>query len=190
MPAVLGVWDTYSSMKLAPRSIWLSVGLMQAVLSMPVAAQSYEFGFPPGVDWNNATPEQISDAVFNAVKNNPDAAPDIAVSGLQSAAGTGRWTKVGSQDNKQSVDPDGSSGDPSFDDIANAITDAAKRGNPAMAPQIDSAVAGAMPGIIAGLGGSGGDGGGSGGGGGGGVPPPLPGGFGGGGGTTTSTGDS
>jgi len=159
--------------------------------SMAVAfAQSYNFGFPPGVDWNNATPQQITDAVFNTVKNNPDAAPDIAVAGLEAAAGSGRWNNVGSQDGKQTVEDDGSSSDPSFEDVANAIADGAKRANPAMAPQIDSAVAGALPGLIAGLGTSGDGGGSSGGGGGVGVPPPVPGGFGGGGGTTTSTGDS
>jgi hypothetical protein len=162
--------------------------LIAAFATTPVFAQSYNFGFPPGVDWSNATPEQISDAVFNAVKQNPDAAPDIAVAGLRSAAGTGRWDRSGSQDGKQSVDPDGSSGDPGLEDIANVIGDAAKRANPAMAPQIDSAIAGALPGLMGGLGGSGG---GDGGGGGvGGVPPPVPGGFGGGGGTTTSSGDS
>ncbi len=126
------------------------------------------------MDWNNATPEQISDAVFNAVKNNMDAAPEVTLAGLEAAAGSGRWNRTGSEDGKQSVDPDGSSGDPGFEDIANVISDAAKRANPAMAPQIDAAVAGAMPGLLAGLGSPGGD----------------PGGGGGGGGSSSSTGDS
>ena len=178
-------------MKTTPRILLPLLGLALTVLCGPVLAQSYDFAFPPGVDWSNATPEQISDAVFNAVKNTPDAAPEIAVAGLQSAAGTGRWTKTAVQDGKQSVDPDGSGGDPAFEDVAGTITDAAKRANPALAPQIDSAVASALPLIISGLGGSGGgDGGGGSGGGGAGVPPPVPGGFGGGGGTSSGAGDS
>jgi hypothetical protein len=138
-----------------------------------------EFGFPPGVDWNNATPDQIADAVFNAVKNNPDAAPDIAVAGLESAAGTGRWARAAVQDGKQTPDPDGSSGDPGIEDIANRISDAASRANPAMAPEINSAIANSLSSLPpAGSGSSGG------GGGGGGpmAPAPIPGGGGGGGG--------
>jgi len=155
------------------------------VLMPPTEAQGapVEFGFPPGVDWNNATPDQIADAVFNAVKSNPDAAPDIAVVGVQSAAQTGRWALPASQDGKQNVDPDGSSGDPGIQDIANVIADAASRANPAMAPQINSAVASALSTLPAGTGSGGG---GSGGGSGGGAPPapaPIPGGGGGGGGT-------
>ena len=69
-------------------------------------SSSIEFGFRPGVDWNNATPDQIADAVFNAVKSNPDAAPDVAVAGLQDAARTGRWPIQAGLDGKMSVDPD------------------------------------------------------------------------------------
>ena len=142
-----------------------------------------EFGFPPGVDWNNATPDQIADAVFNAVKSNPDAAPDIAVAGLQSAAGTGRWPLNADQDGKTNTDPDGSAGDPGIQDIANVITDAASRANPAMAPQINSAVANAVSSLPPGGSGSSGSGGDGGGGGGGPVAPaPIAGGGGGGGG--------
>lgn len=169
-------------------AIFGSLAVFCAGFASLAVAQSdlYDNAFPPGVNWNNATPEQIADAVFAAVKNNPDAAPDIAVNGLQAAAGTGRWSLVGAEDGKQAVDPDGSSGDPSLQDIANVIGDAAKRGNPAMAPQIDSAIAGALPGLMSGVGGAGGGGGGGGGG-----PPPVPSGFGGGGGGSTgSTGDS
>lgn len=174
-------------MKFAPPRLSVLFSFLLAVLSGPVFAQSYDFAFPPGVDWSTATPEQIDEAIFNAVKNNPDAAADIAVAGLQSAAGTGRWNKVGAEDGKQSVDPDGSSGDPSLEDIASVIGDAAKRANPAMAPQIDSTIAGALPGLVAGTTGIGGGGDGGGGGG----SPPVPGGFGGGGGgSTSSTGDS
>lgn len=175
----------------SPRHILVILGLFAifwAGFAPPAVAQSgaYDNAFPPGVNWNNATPEQIAEAVFTAVKNNPDAAPDLAVNGLQAAAGTGRWNLAGAEDGKQSVDPDGSGGDPSLQDIAQVIGDAAKRANPAMAPQIDSAIAGALPGLIAGLGGPGGSGGSGGGG-----PPPVPSGFGGGGGGSTgSTGDS
>ena len=145
-----------------------------------------EFGFPPGVDWNNATPDQIADAVFNAVKNNPDAAPDIAVAGLESAAGTGRWARTAVQDGKQTADPDGSSGDPGIEDIANVISEAASRANPAMAQQINSAITNSLSSLPPS---GGGDGGGGGGGGGGGpvAPAPIPGGGGGGGGGSSTS---
>lgn len=165
----------------------LVLGLMP-VFNSQAQESSTEFGFPPGVDWNNATPDQIADAVYNAVKSNPDAAPEIAVAGLQSAAGTGRWVQTATQDGKQSVDPDGSAGDPGIEDIANVISDAASRANPAMAPQINSAIANSLSSLPpAGSGSSGGGDGGGGGGGGPLAPAPIPGGGGGGGSSTSST---
>ena len=157
----------------------LVLGLMP-VFNAQAQESSPKFAFPRGVDWNNATPDQIADAVFNAVKSNPDAAPEIAVAGLQSAAGTGRWVQTAAQDGKQSVDPDGSAGDPGIEDIANVISDAASRANPAMAPQISSAVAGALsslPSTLAPGPSSPGPGGVA-------APPPI---FGGGGGSSTSS---
>jgi hypothetical protein len=167
----------------------LVLGLMP-VFNSQAQESSTEFGFPPGVDWNNATPDQIADAVFNAVKSNPDAAPEIAVAGLESAAGTGRWVRTADQDGKTNVDPDGSAGDPGIEDIANVISDAASRANPAMAPQIQSAVANAVSSLPPA--GSGSSGGGDGGGGGGGpvAPAPIPGGGGGGGGGSSSSSTS
>ena len=166
---------------------FLSFLVLMTGFALIPAAQSQDapvqISFPPGIDWNNATPDQIADAVFNAVKSNPDAAPDIAVAGLQSAAQTGRWVRTPVQDGKQTLDPDGSAGNPGIEDIANVITDAASRANPPMTPQISSAVAGALSTLPAGTGSGGG---GSGGGGGGGAPPapaPIPGGGGGGGGS-------
>jgi uncharacterized membrane protein YgcG len=163
---------------------------LRPVFNSQAQESSTEFGFPPGVDWNNATPDQIADAVFNAVKSNPDAAPEIAVAGLESAAGTGRWVNTASQDGKQSVDPDGSAGDPGIEDIANVISDAASRANPAMAPQINSAIANSLSSLPPA--GSGSSGGGDGGGGGGGpvAPAPIPGGGGGGGGGSSSSSTS
>jgi hypothetical protein len=167
----------------------LVLGLMP-VFNAQAQESSPKFTFPPGVDWNNATPDQIADAVFNAVKSNPDAAPEIAVAGLESAAGTGRWVRTAGQDGKQSVDPDGSAGDPGIEDIANVISDAASRANPAMAPQINSAIANALSSLPPA--GSGSSGGGDGGGGGGGpvAPAPIPGGGGGGGGGSSSSSTS
>jgi uncharacterized membrane protein YgcG len=164
----------------------LVLGLM-LVFNAQAQESSPKFAFPPGVDWNNATPDQIADAVFNAVKSNPDAAPEIAVAGLESAAGTGRWVQTAAQDGKQSVDPDGSAGDPGIEDIANVISDAASRANPAMAPQINSAIANSLSSLPpAGSGSSGGGDGGGGGGGGPVAPAPIPGGGGGGGGGSST----
>jgi hypothetical protein len=96
---------------------------------------------PSGVSMSTATPQQINQAVLAAVQQNPDAAAEIAASSFQSVFEAGRYTLPGSQDSKQTVDPDGGSSDPTLEDWAQSIADAAKQGNPALAPQIDSAVA-------------------------------------------------
>lgn len=169
------------------------LALMAGFALMPAAeAQDApaSFVFPPGVDWNNATPDQIADAVFNAVKNNPDAAPDIAVNGLLAANETGRWARP-DQGGKQTVDPDGSSGPPPIEEIANVISDAASRANPAMAPQIRSALTNTVSNLpVVPPGGGSGPTGDPGGGPGGGAPPapaPIPGGGGGGGGGSSAS---
>lgn len=158
--------------------------LISLVLPGQSSAQtpSYEFAFPPGVDWTNATPEQISEAVYQAAKKNPDAAPDVAVAGLKSVGETGRFPRAADRDSKQAVDPDGSATAPSIEDMAALIADAAARANPALAPQIATAVAGALPAASVTSTSGGGTGGGMGG-----VPPAVPGGWGGGGGGGTST---
>ena len=90
-------------------SLFVAVGL---VTSSVAQTDSPAFGFPPGVDWNSATPEQMVQSVFDAAKNNPDAAADVAAAGVLAAAQTGRWPREGSQDGKQTTDPDGIGGDP------------------------------------------------------------------------------
>ena len=168
-------------------SLFVAVGL---VTSSVAQTDSPAFGFPPGVDWNSATPEQMVQSVFDAAKNNPDAAADIAAAGVLAAAQTGRWPREGSQDGKQTTDPDGSGGDPTIEDVAQRIADGAKQANPAVAQQIDSAVAGALASLPVGgaLGGSGPAG--TGDPGGGTAPPPPPAGFGGGGGSSGSSSSS
>lgn len=170
-----------------------------AVLSFAPVRALAQFNLSPflpsGVSMDTATPQQINQAVLAAVQQNPDAAAEIAASSFQSVFEAGRYTLPGSQDSKQTVDPDGGSSDPTLEEWAQSIADAAKQGNPALAPQIDSAVASvltaAQTAVAAGTAGGsegGGDGGGS-------TTtataPPPPGGFGGGGGTSTaSTGAS
>ena len=168
------------------RSAFLLVVAVGSVTSSVAQTDSFKFGFPPGVDWNSATPEQMVQSVFDAAKNSPDAAADVAAAGVLAAAQTGRWPREGSQDGKQTTDPDGSGGDPTIEEVAGMIADAAKQANPAMAPQIDSAVAGALATLPVGgaLGGSGPTGTGDPGGG---TAPPPPAGFGGGGGSSGSS---
>ena len=145
---------------------------------------------PPGVTISSATPQQITEAVVAAAKADPSAAADIAAGSLKSVYTAGRYTLPGSLDGKQTTDPDGSSSDPTLDEWASRIADAAKQGNPdpVMAPKIDSAVSNTL-GSLSQVPGSGGGGDG----GGGGSPPPVPippGGGGGGGTSTTPTGTS
>jgi hypothetical protein len=59
--------------------------------------------FPEGVTWNDATPDQIADAVFAAVKNNPKAAPEIAAASCEEAISTGRWQRLKGTDGKMAV---------------------------------------------------------------------------------------
>jgi hypothetical protein len=159
----------------------------------PAAAQGFAFtpSFPSGVDWGNATPDQISRAVYDAAKANPDQVVDIVLAALGTAKGTQRFPSIASSDGKQYVDPDNPNREGTIEDLAERIGNAAKQANPSMAPQIDAAIMSAVPTIsmLPTSGGSGGSGGGGTGGSGGSVP--LPSGFGGGGGGgTVSNNDS
>ena len=156
-------------------------------------AQQFVFtpSFPSGVDWSNATPDQISKAVYREVQDNPDQAVEIVTAALNAAKNTQRFPSIATSDGKQFVDPENADPTGTIEDVAQRIGNAAKQANPSMAPQIDAAVSSMVPtvGMLAGLpGSSGGSGGGSGGGtGGSGGSVPLPSGFGGGGGGGTVT---
>jgi len=158
-----------------------SVGVLLS--SYPSAAQEVPttLTFPSGVDWTNATSDQIVEAVFQAAQQNPDKALEIAVNALNSAKATQRFPSLASYDGKQVADPGKLDPRGTIEDLAQRIGDAAKQANPALASQIDTALLTAVPGVGLLTGTDGGSSGGSGGGGttgGGGVP--LPGGFGGG----------
>lgn len=154
--------------------------------------------FPSGVDWSNATPDQISEAVYKAVKDNPEQAVEITKAAIDAARNTGRFPSIATSDGKQFVDPENVDPTGTIEDVAQRIGNSAKQANPAMAPMIDAAVMSAVPtvGMLANLPGTGGgSGGGTGGGTGGSTGSvPLPSGFGGGGGggtvTTTDGGGS
>ncbi len=168
-------------MKTLLLALLTSIGLIFS--SYPSLAQQVPttLAFPSGVDWSNATTDQIAEAVFQSAQQNPDQALQVAVDALNAAKATQRFPSLASYDGKQSADqrpdPQGT-----IEELAQRIGDAAKQANPALASQIDSALLTAVPGIglLTGTDGSAGgsDGGGGGGTTGGGVP--LPGGFGGG----------
>ena len=190
-------WCNHYFKDTAPMKITLFSTLAALALAViqPVAGQEFTFtpSFPSGVDWSNATPDQISDAVYKAVQENPERAVEIVTAALEAAKGTGRFPSIATSDGKQFVDPDNPNREGTIEDVADRIGNAAKSANPALAPQIDAAVMSSVPTVTM-LPGSG-DGGGSGGGGGtggSGGSVPLPSGFGGGGGGggTTTTSDS
>jgi len=167
-------------MKTLLLALLTSVGLVLS--SYPSLAQQVPttLAFPSGVDWSNATTDQIAEAVFQSAQQNPDQALQVAVDALNAAKATQRFPSLASYDGKQSADqrpdPQGT-----IEELAQRIGDAAKQANPALASMIDTALLTAVPGIglLTGTDGSaGGSGGGVGTTGGGGVP--LPGGFGGG----------
>jgi hypothetical protein len=70
------------------------------------SSSGYEFLFPKGVDWSNATPTQIADAVFAAAKHDPNSAPEIAVSAMTEATKSGRFPRSQGWDGKAPVDPE------------------------------------------------------------------------------------
>ena len=172
----------------------LALVICALVLSAQTAdAQGFTFtpSFPSGVDWSNATPDQISRAVYEAAQDNPDQVVDIVLAALNTAKSTQRFPSIATSDGKQYVDPDNVNREGTIEDLAERIGNAGKQANPSMAPQIDAAIMSAVPTISllpATTGGSGGGGGGTGGSGGGSVP--LPSGFGGGGGGGTVTNDN
>jgi hypothetical protein len=176
---VLQMKITFPLLKMGVRRSFAAALFLCAFVTAAHAQYDLSGFLPPGVSVNNATPQQITEAVLAAAKQNPDAAADIASGSFQSVFDAGRYSLPGAQDGKQSADPDGSSSDPTLEEWAQRIGDAAKQANPAMAPQIDSAMASALSAAQTSVAtGGGGDGGGGGGGGG----PPTPIGFGGGGG--------
>jgi hypothetical protein len=66
-------------------------------------AERLKHFFPPGVNWNNASPTQISEAVYNAAKSDPDNVVDVSTAALDEIKKTGRFPAT---DSKQAVDPE------------------------------------------------------------------------------------
>jgi hypothetical protein len=168
-------------MKTLLLALLTSIGFVFSSYSSLAQQVPTTLAFPSGVDWSNATTDQIAEAVFQSAQQNPDQALQVAVDALNAAKATQRFPSLASYDGKQSADqrpdPQGT-----IEELAQRIGDAAKQANPALASQIDSALLTAVPGIGLLTGTDGSAGGSDGGGGvgttGGGVP--LPGGFGGG----------
>lgn len=98
---------------------------------------------PFGRTWQTATPDQIADAVLEAVKRNPESAPEIVRAAIQSVRMTGRFPSSGPGDGKQVIEDNGDE-ERSLEEMAAMIGNAAKEGNPGMATEIDQAVMGAL----------------------------------------------
>lgn len=154
------------------------------LLMVSAAVAAPAFNFPTGVDWSNATPEQVRDAVFQAVKEDPENAVEIVQSAMEMVQNTGRYPNAGPTDGKATVDPD--DGVVTLAEVANQIAQGAIQANPALSNQIMQVVNTALANapVTPSPGGTT-DGGGTTGGA---VPPPLPGGFGGGGGGNSGGG--
>jgi hypothetical protein len=99
--------------------------------------------FPQGVDWNNATPEQMYSAIYNAVKNNPDATLDIVQSSLNNIERTGRYPRAGNGGGKEVIEDDGQPR--TFEDMALEVGKAATAANPAMTQSIANLINGLVP---------------------------------------------
>lgn len=122
--------------------------LAACVLSLASSASAqfvFTPEFPSGVDWTNATPDQISEAVYNAAKANPDSAVDIAAAAINAAKATQRFPSIATSDGKQYADPENTDPTGTIEDVAQRIGNAAKQANPALAPQIDAMIVGLVP---------------------------------------------
>lgn len=99
--------------------------------------------FPRGVDWNNASPEQMYSAIYNAVKNNPDATLDIVKSSLNNIEQTGRYPRAGNGGGKEVIEDNDQPR--TFEDMALEVAKAATAANPAMAQAIINTVNSMVP---------------------------------------------
>jgi len=128
-------------------AVTLSVGTVVANTPPGLGAVSPEIlqliRLPFGKSWENATPEDIRQAVLEAVKRNPDRAPELVQAAIQSVALTGRFPASGAADSKQVIEDDGN-GETSLEELAAMIGAAATEANPAMTDAIAQAVAGAL----------------------------------------------
>lgn len=106
-----------------------------------LSVASAQVGFPPGINWSNATPEQIAAAVFEAVQRDPDAAVSIVQSAIQSVSDTGRYPQ-GFAGGKQDDDPDRP---PTLEEMAEIVAQSAARANPSAAAAIAAAAASMVP---------------------------------------------
>ena len=127
--------------------VTLAVGTVVASTPPGLGAVSPEIlrliRLPFGKSWESATPEDIRQAVLEAVKRNPDRAPELVQAAIQSVALTGRFPASGAGDSKQVIEDDGN-GETSLEELAAMIGAAATEANPAMADAIAQAVAGAL----------------------------------------------
>jgi len=117
------------------------VGLSAVLCNSALAQFNIASYFPPGVTINNVTPDQFSEAVFNAARENPANAPEIAAMSFESVIQAGRYNQTGG---KQDTDPDGGTSDPTVEEWSSLVTDAATRAAPEMANQISQAVGTAL----------------------------------------------
>jgi|GEM_PF-2861243 len=128
-------------------AVTLAVGTVVANTPPGLGAVSPEIlkliRLPFGKSWENATPEDIRQAVLEAAKSNPESAPELVQVAIQSVAMTGRFPASGAGDSKQVVEDDGN-GETSLEELAAMIGAAATEAYPAMADAIAQAVAGAL----------------------------------------------
>lgn len=95
--------------------------------------------------WETASPEDIRNAILQAVKRNPERAPELVQAAIQSVKMTGRFPSSGAGDSKQVIEDNGD-GETSLEELAAMIGEAAAEANPAMAAEIAQAVATAVKG--------------------------------------------
>lgn len=100
-------------------------------------------GFPPGVNWDNATPEEIYNLVFNNAKANKEETLEIVRAAIQKLRESNRFPMDGASGGKQVIEDNGQP--QTLEDMTALVAEAATQANPEMAPQIAAVAASEVP---------------------------------------------
>ena len=100
-------------------------------------------GFPPGVSWDNATPEEIYNLVFANAKDNKEQTLEIVRTAIQKLRESNRFPMDGESGGKQVIEDNGEP--QTLEDMTALVAEAATQANPDMAPQIAAVAASEVP---------------------------------------------
>lgn len=100
-------------------------------------------GFPPGVNWDNATPEEIYNLVFSNAKANKEETLAIVQTAIQKLRESNRFPMDGASGGKQVVEDNNQL--QTLEDMTAMVAEAATRAWPDLAPDIAAVAAREVP---------------------------------------------